>query len=238
MTAPHQLSFALPPSVTLEAEDFFVSAANIDAWRQVTAAAWPGGKLVLTGAEGAGKSHLVRVWQARSGARVIAAAHLAEALAVDRPGEGACVAVEGADALPQAAEEPLFHLHNRLMATGGRLLLTARTAPGRWPVALPDLASRMQATPVARIGPPDDDLLRALLLKQFADRQLMPGPRVIDHLAAHLDRSFAAVAEAVARLDVMSLSQKSPITLTLARAVTAPGPPGGDLDNTRAAPQD
>ncbi len=220
--AARQLSLDLPPRVALGAQDFFVSEANRRAYAQVTDGGWPHDKLALIGAVGAGKSHLARVWQARTGARILEAHSLVEALARTRPAGDALIAIEDADALTPDAEEPLFHLHNRLAAGGGHLLLTARTAPVDWAIALPDLASRMQATAMVRIGDPDDGLLRAVLIKHFADRQLMPSPRVIDYLSTHLERSFAAAAAAVARLDALALSHKSAITLTLARHVAGP----------------
>lgn len=224
-----QLSLALPPSVSLGAEDFFVSVANADAYALVTRGVWPEGKLVLSGPPASGKSHLARVWAAASGARIVPGTDLAGRSAADRPAPGARIVVEDADRLPAAGEEPLFHLHNQLMSSGGQLLLTARDAPARWPLTLPDLASRMQATSLIRVSDPDTDLLRAVLLKHFADRQLTPTPRVIDYLGARLTRSFAAVADAVERLDVMALSRKSPITLALARAVVGEQEDGGDV---------
>ncbi len=52
------------------------------------------------------------------------------------------------------------------------MLLTARTAPAGWPFAIRDLGSRLKALPVVAMAPPDDALLRAVLVKLFADRQL------------------------------------------------------------------
>ena len=127
--------------------------------------------------------------------------------------------VEDAEALPREAEPALFHLHNHLLATGGRLLLTSDRPPARWEIRLPDLASRMQATAVVRLGAPDDALLEALLAKQFADRQLFPGPGVLAWIARRVERSHAAVAVAVASLDRASLAEGRRVSLPLARRV-------------------
>lgn len=211
-----QLSFPLPTQVALGPDDYFISASNTAANQMVMSGGWPSGKLVLTGAAGSGKSHLVRVWQRLTNGIVLSAPTLA---GQDRPDPGAQVAVEDADQLPAAAEEALFHLHNHLAATGGRLLLTARTPPGRWSIALPDLASRLQSAPVVSIADPDDDLLFAVIAKHFADRQLHPAPDVVPYLADRIERSFAAAAAVVAKIDAAALAAQRPISRAFVRTV-------------------
>jgi chromosomal replication initiation ATPase DnaA len=217
-----QLSLDLPVRPALGREDFFVSEANaaalaaIEGWQ-----GWPGHKLVLTGPESAGKTHLAHVWAALAGARIAPADTLADA---DIPTLAAGpVAIEDADHIAgdRAAEAALFHLHNLVLAEGGALLVTARDAPGRWGLVLPDLESRLQAASLARLAPPDDALLFALMAKLFADRQLSPGPAVLTYVARRIDRSFAAAAEAVARLDRAALERKRPLTRALAAEVLA-----------------
>lgn len=220
---PRQLSFDLPPQVRLGPGDFFVSDANRAAVELVTGPRpWPGGKLALTGPHGAGKSHLARIWAEAAGAPVVAAT----ALERDFRPQGGLV-VEDLQALPRAAEETLFHLHDRLLGSGGRLLLTADRPPSAWPVRLPDLASRMQATLVARIDDPDDRLLAALLAKLFADRQVVPQPAVIPFLVPRIERSHAAAAAIVAALDAAALERRAGVSLGLVRAVLDIGDPPG-----------
>ena len=72
--------------------------------------------------------------------------------------------------------------------------ISARRPPARWPIALPDLASRLRAAPAAAIGPPDDALLAAVLVKHFADRQVRVAPGVIGFAVRRMERSFAAAA--------------------------------------------
>ncbi|MBE0552082.1 MAG: chromosomal replication initiator DnaA, partial [Rhodobacteraceae bacterium] len=72
-----QLAFDLPHPETYRRESFFVSPANAAALAAVEAdAGWPGGKLVLVGPAGTGKTHLAHLWAAASGARLIAARQL------------------------------------------------------------------------------------------------------------------------------------------------------------------
>lgn len=221
---PRQLTFDLPLDTAFGAADFFVSASNRQAHDLVAGnLPWPQGKLVLVGPAGSGKTHLVQIWAARTGASIVPAAELAD---LPRPVPGAMIAVEDLETLPAAAEEPLFHLHNLLAAGDGRLLLTANRPPARWAIALPDLASRMQAAAVVQIDDPDDALLFAVLTKLFADRQLAPEPGLIPWLVTRIERSFAAAQATVAALDAAGLSERREITRALARRLLDnPGTP-------------
>ncbi|GAA0294346.1 P-loop NTPase family protein [Rhodovulum strictum] len=202
-------------------EAFFVAPANAIAVAQVEDwRGWPGGKLLLIGPEGAGKTHLVHVWAELTGAPVVQAADLAQA---DLPALAAAgaVAIEDADRIggDGPAETALFHLHNLLAAGGGALLLTARGAARDWALALPDLASRMQAAATAQLNPPDDALLAAVLVKLFADRQLAVTPQLIGYLVGRMERSFAAAAETVAAIDREALATGHRPGIRLARTV-------------------
>ena len=213
-----QLAFDWPTRVALDPDDFFVSDANAAAYQMTTDwQNWPDGKLAVIGPHGSGKSHLARVFQHLSGAQIIDAADLGGAALA--PPDAPCVVIEDVETLPQSGEEWLFHAHNHLRATGGRLLLTGATAPTRWSVTLPDLASRMQGTSVIRIDDPDDRLLGAVLMKLFQDRQLSPDPRAFDYLLRNMTRSFQAAADVVTELDRVALAQQRAIKVPLAKAV-------------------
>lgn len=211
-----QLTFDLAANAALSRADFFVSPANalalqsIDAWEQ-----WPGRKLLLVGPEGSGKTHLAQIWAASAGAVIVAATDLGTtnlgALADSR------VVVEDADRIGPA-EDALFHLHN-LVTPKGALLLTAATPPRDWGLALPDLASRMQATPIARLDPPDDALLSAVLIKLFADRQIAVPANLIPYLVSRMPRSIGAARGLVTELDARALALGRPITRHLAADV-------------------
>ena len=210
----NQLSFDWPTGVALGPDDFFVSAANAQAYEMInTPAVWPDGKLVLLGPPGAGKSHLARIFAEQTGGLIVAA----NAMAPDFQTDAETIIIEDMGKLPQTAEEAMFHLHNHLRNTGATLLMTAAIPPNRWPVALPDLASRMQATNTVKIESPDDALLSALIMKLFADRQIMPKPDLVTYLAPRIERSFVAAADIVARLDAAALAQGRKINTRLAR---------------------
>lgn len=217
---PEQLTFDLPTRPALGREDFLVAPSNADALAMIEAwAAWPNAKLVLSAPPGAGKTHLAHVWARAAGAAIQPARDLP---AADIPALAAApVAVENADAIAgdRQAEDALFHLHNVCGAQGTPLMLTARSAPSRWGLALPDLASRLEATMLVTIAPPDDTLLAGMLFKHFADRQLDVGDSVIRYLVARMERSAAAAGAVAAALDSLSLTEKRPVTRRLAARV-------------------
>jgi chromosomal replication initiation ATPase DnaA len=215
-----QLAFHLPVVTSRARGDFFVAAGNALAHTTLaTPESWPGGKLVLVGPEGSGKSHLAGIFAENTGATLIASADL-ESIAPDRLAT-APVVVDDADRIAgnRAAETALFHLHNMVLAARQPLLVTARSAPARWGITLPDLASRMEAAGLAQIESPDDALLSAVLVKLFSDRQLDVPPNLIAYLVPRIDRSLAAAAQVVARLDQAALAEKRPVTRDLARQV-------------------
>ena len=211
-----QLTFSWPAGIALTAGDFFVSEANAAAFVLVTHPdSWPERKLVLSGPAGSGKSHLAKVFATQAGAQIIAASALTdEAIHPDT-----AIVIEDIEVLSDAAETTLFHLHNHLATARMPLLITAQSVPAQWDIALPDLASRMQATTPTTIGDPDDDLLTAVIMKLFADRQIMPAPKLPSYLAARIERSFTAAAAIVAAIDAAALKQKRAVNERLAGEV-------------------
>lgn len=203
-----QLIFDLPRKVARGRSDFFISPSNayaletVENWRD-----WPEGKLILTGPRASGKSHLAAIWASESGAATRSAADLA-ASDLAGLGDGNLVIEDASIPLSPEAEETIFHLHNRILSNGHRLLITAERAPGFWPTQLPDLKSRMMATQLAVLEPPDDGLLCAVLVKHFSDRQLVPPAALITYIAQRMDRSLLAADEIVAAIDAAALRQK------------------------------
>lgn len=213
-----QLTLDLPVRAAFGRGDFMVSPSNAAALAALDGP-WPQGKLVLTGPAGSGKSHLAQVWVGDHGALALKGADLADiAVGLIDP---VAVLVDDADRVSgcQAAEQALFHLHNLVMAAGGQLLLTGQTAPARWPVVLPDLASRLAATATAALNAPDDNLLAGLLVKLFADRQLRVSPELIAYLVTRMDRSFPAAGALVAALDARALVDQRAVSRALAAEV-------------------
>lgn len=219
-----QIPMELPLRPARGRDAFFVAPSNQAALAAVQRwCDWPGGKLVLVGPEGAGKTHLAHVWAAETGAAIIAAPRLPALPLPDLAATGAVV-VEDAETLGQApegrraAEEALLHLHNLLAEGGGRLLLTARGPVRDWGLGLPDLHSRLSAASAVRIDLPDEALLAAILIKLFADRQLAVAPGLIGWLVLRMPRTPAAAGRLVAMLDARALAEGRAVTRPMAQA--------------------
>jgi chromosomal replication initiation ATPase DnaA len=216
-TRPRQLALALDHPESYAREDFLSGPCNeqplqlIDAWPQ-----WPANALALVGPEGSGKTHLAMIWAGTAGARIIAARALRDAELPSALATGALV-VE--DAAAGADERALFHLINLAREQQASLLLTARNPPAAWPIGLPDLASRLRALPVASLQPPDDAMLRGVIVKLATDRQLTLDDSVVSYLRTRIERSFAAARAAVIALDNEALRQRRPVTRALAAEI-------------------
>lgn len=212
---PRQLAFALPHAESFSRDDFLEGPANaaalslIESWPE-----WPNRIMLLAGPEGSGKSHLVTIWAQQAGARSISAHALTAAVV---PGALATGALVVEDLNPQGFDErALFHLMNLAREEGAFVLLTARVPPVAFEIELRDLRSRLRAVPVVTLMPPDDQLLRALIVKFCADRQLNVDETVVSFLATRIERSSAAAREAVERLDAEALRLGRPVTRALA----------------------
>jgi chromosomal replication initiation ATPase DnaA len=209
-----QLALTLEHAERFGRDDFLEGPSNtaaltlIERWPD-----WPGRTVMLVGPEGAGKSHLAAIWSAVAGAKVAPASSLAEA---DVPELLASPLVLEDLAAGEFDERALFHLLNLARQEGVYVLLTARTPPVGWPVAVKDLASRLRALPVITLAPPDDALLRAVIVKLFADRQIGADESVVNYLVTRIERSFAAARAAVVTLDREALRLQRPITRALA----------------------
>jgi chromosomal replication initiation ATPase DnaA len=219
---PRQLALTLPHAESFARDDFLEGPGNkaalalIEAWPD-----WPNHAVLLVGESGSGKSHLASIWAERAGARAIAARTLSIELVPDALATGALV-IEDVDPA-SLDQQALFHLLNLAREEEADLLLTARTLPASWALEVKDLASRLRAVPVVKLQAPDDELLRALIVKFCADRQLVADESVVSYLLSRIERSFAGARRAVALLDAEALRRGRPITRALAVDVLRDG---------------
>ncbi len=224
MAALRQLTLDLPLRPALGRADFVVAPCNetavawIDRWPD-----WPQPVLAVHGPPGAGKSHLARVWQRASRAQEVSPEAFENGDPPELAGEGRAVLIEDVDRLlaaqDPAREERLLHLYNLVLEARGQILMTAAAAPARWPCGLPDLRSRLAAAHAVALGPPDDRLIEALLIKLFSDRQLRVSAPVVRYLLPRVERSFAALRQLVEATDEAALSNHRDISVSLVRRV-------------------
>ncbi len=214
---PRQIPLDLAHTTGLSRDELVVSKSNasavslIDSWPQ-----WPANFMIVAGPPGSGKSHLASIWAAKAGATRIAAGELSTASSALAAGKNVLIDGIGDTAFDETA---LFHLINAVRQDGGSLLVMTRMWPSSWKVALPDLLSRVKSAPTIEIAEPDDSLLSGVIIKLFADRQLMVDPNVVSYLVSRIERSLATAQSVVERLDKAALESKSRITRQLAATV-------------------
>ena len=216
-----QMRLPLQRDLPEGAEGFVVSDCNRAAVEAL--ADWPnpiGGVMAICGPAGCGKSRLGQIWAERVGAVAIQGA---EAALIDPLGlEGRPVLLDPAR---DVDDETLFHLINLAQSPGGALLMVARSAPSSWEATLPDLRSRLDAVISVPMVVPDDAVLSAMLAERFAERGIRPQKDVVPYLVRRIDRSAAAAAAVVERLDAMH----RPVTRALAREVVEGAEESGEL---------
>ncbi|HEX9933417.1 MAG TPA: DnaA/Hda family protein [Allosphingosinicella sp.] len=174
-------------------EDFLISEANRYAFEHFKSwSTWPVMATLLTGPRKSGRSLLGRIFVRKTGGRLF-------------------------DNAEDHEEEDLFHAWNDAQARRKPLLIVADAAPPRWQVRLPDLRSRLAATPQISIEPPDDELLHALVLKLLGDRGIAAPPEVAEFLVPRIERSYVGVLKAIDALDRAVLSHHKRLTVPVAK---------------------
>jgi DnaA family protein len=183
-------------------------------------AAAPGGEtsVVLWGASGAGKSHLLAasvaaaVRHGRTAHLVATPAQADPALAVD----GALVAVDDVDRADPDAAARLFTLYNQIRERGGTLVAASAQPPARLALR-DDVRTRLGWGLVFEIVPLADDEKPSALAAYARERGFALGDEVIGYLLAHGRRDMRALVATLAALDRLSLAQKRPVTVPLVR---------------------
>ncbi|HLH95762.1 MAG TPA: chromosomal replication initiator DnaA [Xanthobacteraceae bacterium] len=217
-SVPRQLALALGHAESHAREDFLEAPSNaaalalIERWPD-----WPGQTMLLLGPEGSGKSHLAAIWATAAGARFLSARALSAVLPPVALATGALVVEDVAAG--SFDERALFHLLNLAREEHAFMLLTARTPPAGWILSIPDLASRLKALPAVSLAAPDDALLRGVMVKLFADRQLIADESLISFLANRIERSVASARAVVAELDREAMRRQRPLTRALAAEI-------------------
>ncbi len=232
-----QLALDLALAPRYGGEDFLVGPSNEQAHALVES--WPDWHdpiILIEGPRGSGKTHLAAIWAERAHAWTVDAAQITMERVPYLVSNRALV-IEDADRGPRA-EAALFHLLNLARERGASVLITASAPPSGWGISTPDLLSRLRLAPGARIAPPDEALLKAVLVKLFVDRQLLVDTRVVDALALRIDRSLAEAGRVVAALDGEALRRGRRLTRNLALEILAGLPAVGEDEGSDTNEED
>lgn len=194
-----------------------VTEANRDAARLLTSwTSWPGGALALVGPQGSGKTHLALAWAVEVGARQVPATADPETGAAIFADAGGRVLIDDADAGPRN-EAMLWRVLDLARAASGSVLLVAKERPAGWAVGSPDLASRLSALPLARLGEPDEALLELVLRRKCREQFILLSDDAAEYLVRRMPRTFAAAGDIVAALDAGLRRGARPVSVKAAR---------------------
>ena len=222
MAQPPHAQFVLPLDgpPRFGRDDFLTAPCNLAALTAIEQ--WPDWSdcvMILRGAAGAGKSHLGAIWANLSAAPIVGGSDVGAGM-VDTLRTAGAILIEDADRLSRD-ERALFHLVDAARRNRYYLLLTARSHPAHWAISVPDLLSRLRLAPTVTIEDPDERLLRAVLVKLLADRQLAVDLPLIDYAAKNLGRSLADARTFVDLADRKSLAEGRRLTRVIAAEVLA-----------------
>lgn len=193
-----QLSLPLPYPADTREDEFLISESNQRAAQSLKRwGAWPVMAAMLVGPRKSGRSLLARIFTAQSGGATI-------------------------DDAERANETTIFHAWNAAQASRRPLLIVADAAPPMWEVTLPDLRSRLAATPILTLHSPDDSLMESLFAREFARRGLDARPELLQWLVARVERSHVALLRAVDALDQEIGQSRKRLSIPLARGTLAP----------------
>jgi chromosomal replication initiation ATPase DnaA len=194
--------------------EYILSKSNLDAYSFINKwPNWPLNILLLYGPKSCGKTHLAKIWQEKANASFLSA----EQIYKNQYDLKKNYIIDTIEKIHD--ETALLHLFNSVKEqAAGYLLMTSGNNPNNI-IRLPDLRSRLNLVAVARIGDPDDDILRQMFVKQFTERQIIVEIDVINYLITRIERSFESLYDIVDRLDKKALEEKKNITIPLARKI-------------------
>ena len=209
-----QLFLQFPKKEDFSSEDFFISESNEKAFSYITQhSKYNNGIyptiLLLYGDSGSGKTHLAHIWQKSTGSKFIE-------LQNDEINANGSLIVEN---IEDKDQKLLLHLINLMNENKQYLLLTSRLSPSRLNFSLPDLNSRLLSIPSISIETPDQELLKAVLLKNLVDRQLKIHPATIDYVLTRIERSFNKLFEFINELEHISKTEKRAITIPMVKKI-------------------
>ena len=211
MSELNQLLLDFDYKTNFNEHDFYLSKSNSNAFNLINR--WPDWDkkiLNISGEKFSGKSHLANIFKLKSKAFLIKgneidnsifkSIKLHESIIID-------------DFEECNEEEILYSIFNLIDQDSKYLLINSLKPINKIKYRLPDLTSRSKNCLYAVIENPDDELLFAIILKNFSDRQIKIEKKIINFIISRIDRSYRKIDEFIYKIDELSLKKKKPINL-------------------------
>ena len=212
-----QLILKFPEHRAYKREDFYVSPSNQEAYDFINN--WPKWikRIVnIFGPSGSGKSHLSSILKTKTKCLEILANELNEDIIFEFKTKEVLI-IENFN--EKISEELLFSLWNIALQDNKYFLINSIKPISSYKFKLPDLTSRVNSSLNIGIKLPSDDLISAIIAKNFSDKQIMVEEKHIDYIIKRIDRSYEKISQFILTLDRYSLKKKSPFGLKLIKEV-------------------
>ena len=212
-----QLILKFPEHRAYKREDFYVSPSNEDAYDFINN--WPKWikRIVnIFGPSGSGKSHLSSILKTKTKCLEILANELNEDIIFEFKTKEVLIIENFNEKIP---EELLFSLWNIALQDNKYFLINSIKPISSYKFKLPDLTSRIKSSLNIGIKLASDDLISAIIAKNFSDKQIMVEEKHIDYIIKRIDRSYEKISQFILTLDRYSLKKGSPFGLKLIKEV-------------------
>ena len=198
-------------------ENFFVSTSNLEAFEILNN--WPKWikKFInLYGEKYSGKSHLAKIFESKSTCLNISEKNFTEEILIRFKTKQSLI-IE--DYQNNISENLLYSLINIVEQENKYLLITSEKPINEFNYKLNDLVSRLNNFLNIKLGAPDDELIYALIVKNFSDRQITIDKKLIDYIIKRIDRSYESIFIFISKVDQLSLKKGKPINLEVIKKV-------------------
>ena len=198
-------------------ENFFVSTSNLEAFEILNS--WPKWikKFInLYGEKYSGKSHLAKIFELKSTCLNISEKNFTEEILIKFKTKQSLI-IE--DYQNNISENLLYSLINIVEQENKYLLITSEKPINEFNYKLNDLVSRLNNFLYIKLGAPDDELIYALIVKNFSDRQITIDKKLIDYIIKRIDRSYESIFIFISKVDQLSLQKGKPINLEVIKKV-------------------
>ena len=206
-------------SESFDENDYYVSKSNyfakniLETWPQ-----WEKKIVNLTGEKYSGKTHLSTIFKIKSNALYLLSKNIDDST-LKKIKLSNSIIIEDLD--DTFDERLLYSIFNLVEQDNKYLLISSNKPIDTLSFSLPDLVSRLKNCIIAKIEQPDDDLIYAIILKSFSDRQIKLDNKIVDYIIKRIARSYSKMHEFIYKIDELSLKKRKSINFKIIKEIVS-----------------
>ncbi len=217
MSELNQLLLDFDHKIEFNEHDYYVSKSNYFAFNLIQNwTKWEKKILNIYGDTFSGKTHLAKIFQNKSKALYLTDNDISEEI-FKKIKLSECIVIDDFEKIKN--ENLLYSLFNLIYHDNKYLLILSNKAISDIDYSLDDLNSRAKNCIFAKIENPDDDLIFAIIVKSFSDRQIKLEKKFLEYIIKRIERSYGKIYEFIYKVDELSLKKKKPINLKTIREI-------------------